>query len=166
MVIAGIFILLFLLMVGILLVPVELCINTTSNQYYLQAKGLVRASVEEDHKEVIRIRVRTFFRSFYFYPLRKLGHSEFEELETSKVKKQRKKVPVRKILRVLNSFKIKILFVDIDTGNCISNAKLYPVFTLFNFYHRGFNINFEGRNQLVLCIHNRPIHIIKSFINP
>ena len=90
MVIAGIFILLFLLMVGILLVPVELCINTTSNQYYLQVKGLARASVEEDHKEVIRIRVRTFFRSFYFYPLRKIGHSKSREIGNVKSKKAAK----------------------------------------------------------------------------
>lgn len=166
MLIVGIFILLFLLIAGILMVPVELYINTTRNQYYLQLKGLARASVEVDPEEIVRIRVRTFFRNFYFYPLKRIGLSNTKKLDKSKIKKRKNKVPVRKILRVLNSFKIKKIFVDIDTGNCISNAKLYPAFAFFNYCHRGFNINFEGRNQLVLCIHNRPIHIIKSFINP
>ncbi len=166
MVISGILILLILLIIGVLLVPVEIYIDTTSNQYYLQLKGLARASVEKDTEEIIRIRLRTFFRDFYFYPLKKIGVAKTKKLEKSTVKKRRKKVPVRKILRVLKSFKIKRFFVDIDTGNCISNAKLYPVFSFFNYYHGGFHINFEGRKQFVLLIQNRPIHIIKSFINP
>lgn len=166
MIVAGIFFLLLLLIVGILIVPVELYIDTTINQYYLQLKGLARASVEEDNEEVIRIRLRAFFRDFYFYPLKKTGVAKTKKLKKLTVKKRRKKVPVRKILNVLNSCKIKKLFVDIDTGNCISNAKLYPVFSFFNYYHGGFHINFQGRNQFVLQVQNRPIHIIKSFINP
>ncbi len=150
MVVAGIFVLLLILIAGILMVPVELYIDTAINQYYLQLKGLARASVEEDDEEVIRIRLRAFFRDFYFYPLKNIGVTKTKKLEKSKVKNHKKKVPVRKIVRVLNSFKVKKLFVDIDTGNCISNAKLYPLFTFLDYYHGRFNINFEGRNQLVL----------------
>jgi hypothetical protein len=165
MIIAGIFILLFLLVVGALLVPVELYINTTSNQYYVQLKGLARASVEGNAEEVIRIRLRAFYRNFYFYPLKYMGMPKTKKLKKSIEIKRKKKVPVRNILRVLKSFKVKKLFVDIDTGNCITNAKLYPAFAFLNYYHGGFNINFEGRNQLVLFIQNKPIYIIKSFIN-
>ena len=52
-----------------------------------------------------------------------------------------------------------------DTGNCILNAKLYPLFALLNYYTGNFYINFQGRNQLVLLVKNRPIDIIKSLIN-
>ena len=165
MIVAGIIILLLILLAGILMVPVELYIDTTINQYYFQLKGLARASVEEDDEEVIRIKVSAFFRDFYFYPLRKMEVAKTKKLKRSKGIRGRKNVSVRNILRVLKSFKIKKLFVDIDTGNCISNAKLYPAFAFLNYYHSGFNINFEGRNQLVLFIQNKPIHIIKSFIN-
>ena len=165
MVVAGIFVLLLILIVGMLMVPIELHIDTTIDQYYMQLKGLARASVEQDDEEVIRIRVSAFFRDFYFYPLKKMGVIKTKKLKKSRGIKRKKKVPVRNILRVLKSFKIKKLFVDIDTGNCISNAKLYPAFAFLNYYHGGFNINFEGRNQLVLFIQNKPIHIIKSFIN-
>ncbi len=68
-------------------------------------------------------------------------------------------------LRLLKSFRIKQFLLNVDTGNCISNAKLYPVFAFLNYRVGGFNINFQGRNQLVLHIQNRPIHIIRSFIN-
>ena len=166
MVVVGISVLFILLILGLLLVPVEIYIDTASNQYYLQLKGLARLNLESDTEEVLRVRLRTFFRNFYFYPLKKIGEVNTNKLERPKVKRRKKNIPFRKILRLVNSFKIKKMFVDIDTGNCISNAKLYPVFAFLNHYRKGFNINFEGRNQVVLLIRNRPIHIIKSFINP
>ena len=166
MIVVGIFILLFLLILGLLLVPIEIYIDTTSNQYFLQLKGLVRASLEGDTEEVIRIRLRAFFRDFYFYPLKKIGAAKPKKSKKRSVKKRTQGIPVKKIRRVLNSFKVKELFVDIDTDDYISNAKLYPVFAFLNYYRGGFNINFEGRNQVVLFIQNRPLHIIKSFINP
>lgn len=166
MIVVGIFILLILLLLGLLLVPIQIYINTANNQYYLQLKGVARANLEGDTEEVIRIKLKVFFTNFYFYPLKKIGAAKPKKLKKSTVKKPKKGIPVKKIRRVLNSFKVKELFVDIDTGDYISNAKLYPVFAFLNYYRGGFNINFEGRNQVVLFIQNRPIHIIKSFINP
>jgi len=75
-----------------------------------------------------------------------------------------KKFGFRKISRVLRSFKIKNLIIDIDTGDWTLNAKLYPIFSFLNFTVGSFNINFEGRNRMVLHMQNRPISIIKSFI--
>lgn len=166
MIVVGIFILLILLLLGLLLVPIQIYINTANNQYYLQLKGVARANLEGDTEEVIRIKLKVFFTNFYFYPLKKIGAAKPKKLKKSTVKKPKKGIPVKKIRRVLNSFKVKELFVDIDTDDYISNAKLYPVFAFLNYYRGGFNINFEGRNQVVLFIQNRPIHIIKSFINP
>ena len=72
---------------------------------------------------------------------------------------------IKKVRRMLRTFKVKEFLLDFDSGNCITNAKLYPVFVYLNYQIGGFHINFQGRNQLVLQLHNRPIHIIKSFIN-
>lgn len=86
--------------------------------------------------------------------------------QTKKTKKKRSKdINFKTLLRVLKSFKVRQFQIDIDTGNCISNAKLYPVFAFLNYYKGGFNINFENRNKVLLSIENRPIRIIKSFIN-
>jgi len=68
-------------------------------------------------------------------------------------------------MRFLKSFKVKKLLLNIDTGNCILNAKLYPFFSLLNYQIGNFSINFQGRNRLALEVENRPIDIIKSIIN-
>ena len=102
---------------------------------------------------------------FYFYPFKKnVTKKQKKEVEVSK-KKKRRSFGIRKGMSVLKSFKVKRFLLDIDSGNCIFNAKLYPLFMFLNHNIRGFNINFQGRNQLVLDIQNRPIRIIKSFIN-
>lgn len=166
MVVVGVFALLFLLILGFLLVPIELHIDTNTNQYFLRLGGLAYASLEAHEAEIIRVRLRLLFRNFYFYPLKKIGEFKMKKQAIGKIKKRRRHISPRKFWSLLKSFKVKKLLVDIDTGNCISNAKLYPVFFFLNFYTGRFNINFEGRNQVVLSIHNRPLHIIKSFINP
>jgi hypothetical protein len=57
------------------------------------------------------------------------------------------------------------MVLDVDTGNCIQNAKLYPAFAFLNHHVGTFHINFEGRVNMVLHMQSRPINIIKSFIN-
>lgn len=165
MVIAGIITLFFLVILGLLLVPIVIHIDTCTNQYYLQISGLARVSLEGHESELIRIRLRTLFRNFYFYPLTEIGAIKRRRIVKEKAKKRSHRMAPRKIWALLKTFKVKKLLVDIDTGNSISNAKLYPAFTFLNFYAGRFNINFEGRNQVVLSIHNRPFYIIKSLIN-
>lgn len=55
--------------------------------------------------------------------------------------------------------------MNIDTGDCIANSKLYPVFSFLSYQFGGFHVNYKGQNTLVLAVENRPIRIIKSFFN-
>ena len=157
------FTLFFLIIVYLLLAPIVLYINTITNQYYLQFKGLAKATFESDKEELVCIRLKVLFLNFSFYPLRK-SSSKMKKPKKAKVKKRRKRIGFRKGLRLLRSFKIKRFLLNMDTGNCITNAKLYPVFAFLNYRIGGFNVNFEGNNQLILHMRNRPIYIIKSFI--
>ena len=162
-----IFLSLFLLLIIYLLfIPVILFIDTATNQYYIQLRGLAKASIELHSEEILIIKLRISFFNFYFYPLRKKRSSN-----TKKKKmiirngfKNIKKFGFRKILRVLRSFKIKNLVIDMDTGDWILNAKLYPILSYLNYKVGSFNINFEGRNRMALHMQNRPISIIKLFI--
>ena len=72
---------------------------------------------------------------------------------------------MHKILQVVRTFKIKEFVLNIDTGNCITNAKLYPLLSIAHLCKGQFNINFQGQNQLILQIENRPVRILKAFIN-
>ncbi|WP_222983402.1 hypothetical protein [Flagellimonas meishanensis] len=160
----GIIVLVFiLLVVGLLLIPLEIYIDTNSRQYYVQLKGLVKASIEPDKEEIIKIRLKVPFKNFSFYPLRKLGVPKPKTKR--KEKKKTRGFPPKKIIGLLKSFSIKRLKIDLDTGDCITNAKLYPAFVLLDHYVGGFKINFEGRNRVELLLRNRPIRIIRSFIN-
>jgi len=159
-----IFSVLLILVICILLIPMVLYINTITNQYYLQAGILAKASLEGDQEELVRIRLRVLFLNFSFYPLKKSTTKKKKE-STSVQTKKRKSIGFNKAIRIIKSFKVKKFWLNIDTGNCISNAKLYPAFAFLNYRVGGFHINFEGKNQLVLQLQNRPIYFIKSFIN-
>lgn len=149
-----------------LLIPIILFIDTATNQYYIHLKGLAKVSIEGHKEELIKIKLKIFFLNFYFYPLRgKINSGKKKKHQKKDIKKSSKKINIKTGLRVLKSFKVKRLFLDIDTGNCIINAKLYPLFAFLNYKIGDFNINFEGRNKMMLYIQNRPLYIIKSFIN-
>ncbi len=162
------FSILFLLLLFYLsMMPIVVFIDTKTNQYYLQVKGLVKASIESHKEELISIKLRLFFFNFYFYPLRNIGVNKSKKItnRTENKKKNKKGFDLAKGLRLLQSFKVKRFLFDIDTGDCILNAELYPLFVLLNYRIGGFRINFEGRNSVELHIYSRPIYLIKSFMN-
>jgi hypothetical protein len=166
-------IVLLLLLIGYLLwMPIVLKIDTDTNEYYLQLKGLAKASVLGDDKEVLKVKLNVLFLNFNYYPLRKIRASKKKKIASNKgkedVKKKKNKNWTnegRRAWRVLKTFEVKQLLVDLDTGDYVLNAKLYPVFFLLNRWEGNFAINFENKNRLALTVHNRPIYILKSIIN-
>ncbi|WP_282162697.1 hypothetical protein [Ulvibacterium marinum] len=159
------FTLLFLLIISLLFVPIELYVDTITNEYYFRLRGLIKADIEGHEKELIRIRLNLIFGNFYFYPLRRIGLSQKGKTKKNVRKKKGKRMGIGKVIRLLKTFTIKRLIIDMDTGDSLLNAKLYPVFTFLNHTMGRFSINFQGRNHLVLYIQNRPLNIIKSFVN-
>jgi len=163
-----ILLIIILALIGLLFIPIDIYINTSSNQYYAELKGLARASIEGDTHEFIRIKIKIPFKDYYFYPI-KAWSTPKKATNRKRIKhknKSKNRFTPKTILRLMRSFKIKKWNVDLDTGNCITNAKLYPLFTFMNYHFGGIHINFEGRNHVFLLMRNRPIYIIKSFINP
>ena len=158
--------LLFLLILYILWTPIILFIDTNTNEYYIQLKGLAKASIEKDKVEFLKIKLTLFFFNFYFFPFgQDKKNIQKKNIKKASSKKGNKRISIKTGLRLLKSFKVKRFLLDIDTYDCICNAKLYPIFAFLNYKIGGFNINFEGRNKMVLLMENRPIYIIKSFIN-
>lgn len=103
---------------------------------------------------------------FYLYPLHKKAIKTKKKRSLKKYKSKSKSIGFSQVIRIVKSFKIKRMFLNIDTGDYVLNAKLYPIFALLNHHIGEFSINFEGKNQIVLHIRNRPINLIKAFINP
>ena len=69
-----------------------------------------------------------------------------------------------KIINLIRSFKITRFAIMMDTGDCITNAKLYPVAAFINHHYGPCNVNFTNRNLLVLRIENRPIRLLRYYL--
>lgn len=164
MILISVILLVVLLALGLLFVPIQIYIDTDANTYFAGLKGLAKASFEADEKKLFRIRLKALFIERCFYPL--TTSSKPKGPSKSRKKKTRpRKIKLRKLVRVLQSFKVKRFALDMDTGDYVANAKMYPIFVLLNQYVASFHINFENRNRLVMDIRNRPYRILKSFIN-
>lgn len=56
-----ILLLLLLVFLYLLLVPVILFMDTSTNLYFIQIKGLAKATIEADEKALIKINLKVFF---------------------------------------------------------------------------------------------------------
>ena len=149
----------------LLFMKLILYVDTANNEFYIQAKGLVKANIETHDTELIQIKFNTLFLKYSFFPLRKSKRKKKKAKADKSTVSKRRAIEVQKLLRIARTFKVDQLLVDVDTGDCITNAKLYPPFAFMNYYGGQFSVNFEDRNRLLLNVQNRPIRIIKSFIN-
>ena len=147
--------------------PIDLIVDTIENQYALRLGILGRVRIEKDENYLIRFRLYTLFTRFSFYPLKKRSPKKNGKKEDKKAKKRQfKRSYIRVARRLIRSFEIKKFALELDTGNCITNSRLYPVFAFLNYRGVDCAINFIDRNSMVLHVQNRPIRILKTFINP
>jgi len=167
MVLTVILVVLIVGMVLLLLIPVELCVDTRTNQYYLKIGHLAKASVQSHETEIICVKLNIIGYQRHLFPLQMQVKKKAKHRKPKSRRTKAKELQgnFNKGLKILKSFKVREFLIDIDTGDCIYNAKLYPVAALLNYRFGGCHVNFQGRNQLVLRIENRPIYILRSFIN-
>tara|TARA_R110000868_G_scaffold4211_2_gene26410 strand:- start:9022 stop:9522 length:501 start_codon:yes stop_codon:yes gene_type:complete len=165
MLVSVLLVLFLLLLLYILFVPIIVCIETATNQYYVRVQGLAKLSVQKHEKEIVRFKIQALFRTFYFYPLRLITAKQKKHSVKQASEKSKKQFTAKQFLSLMKSFKVKHFHITIDTGDCILNAKLFPLMVLLNYYKGDCSVNFENKNSLALQMKNRPIYIIKSFIN-
>ena len=144
--------------------PIVILIDTTTNTYHLKL-GIATASIEGHEQEMFRVKLRVMPFRLYFYPLRKWKLAKRKKAIKKNVRRYKKRNRLKQSLRILRSFTLEKLHVDLDTGDYILNAQLYPAFTFINQFSGGVHVNFKGRRQVIIKVRNRPIHIIRSIIN-
>lgn len=150
----------------LLLMPMELCIDSYRGRYYLQMGFLARLSVEKDPMELLRLHLKVLFLNFFWRPsdLSTPGRRKKKVSKKEKTSKKRK-LTLRQGRRLLQSFEVKAFRVEIDTGNPLLNARLFPLTYLLGPHVDAVGINFMGRNDILLQITNRPIYILNAFSN-
>lgn len=153
------------LVLYLLFMPLELLVDSAHRLLSLRVGGLAKASVEEDPEEGVRLHLRALFMNFYWRP------SDFRKRrEAPKPRKKRRNSPNWNFhpswKKLVRSFRIKAFRLDLDTGDPILNAKLFPVFAMLEYRVGGFGINFQDYNRLYLRMENRPIRLLTAIINP
>lgn len=155
---------LVLLVIILLYTPLNIAIDTRSNLYQLRWRGLFKANIEYDAKEVIRARVTVLFMTFRVFPLNYMSSNRKAPKKRAGSKKRRRRMSFNKVLRIVRSFKVDQFVLNLDTGSVLLNARLYPLVALLQHFRHHIGVNFTGQNVLVLRIRNRPIDILKAFL--
>lgn len=87
---------------------------------------------------------------------------ETTSLETKK--KVQLKLNFRRVLAIIQSFKVEKCIVNIDTGDMPLNGKLFPVMYIFSeLTGKTFHINFVGKIEVMFTIKNNAYNILKAY---
>lgn len=149
----------------LLWMPLELQVDSARSLFCLKVGILARASLEPEPEQGICLHLRAGFRDFYWGPadFRKAGAKKSAGKQKSRQRKGGKFTP-QKAVKLLRSFRVRHFSWDLDTGNPVVNARLYPAFYLLDQTLGGFRINFCDHNRLALRIENRPLRILRAVL--
>lgn len=168
--------LLFFFLLWILFGPLDFVINSFKEEYYFQLRKVFRISIIFDPDEIIFINVKVFFIRFNLHPLQIITNPR--KNKKAEKKKKRKKKRAQRVRSLKNTgyflsrltwktaetFKLKTLILDIDTGNVITNAYLIPIFTSFNKNQTQLNVNYLGQTGIHIAYENSLFLILRAVI--
>jgi hypothetical protein len=152
-------------LVWLLMGPVIVFVNTSTNRYFLTLPGVIRAAVVPTD-ELFHIRGWIFFVPFKFSPFRKRT-KKIKKGPGTPDKKRKFKLPsggIGMARDVVGSVRIKKLELDIDTDDFMLNAWLVPVFSMVNGENARLRVNFEGSSSLLLDMRIRLGALLWVFI--
>lgn len=149
----------------LLLIPIQLRIDSIKGIYQMEWKNLVRANLLFENEEPIA-RLKIFFWEKDLHLLKtQISSKKVSKERKKKAPKQKKKFDFRKKFnRLMKAIQVNQFFLNIDTDRYIWNAYLYPLFFLLRKEKRDININFQGNVELLLEIQSRPIKILYALL--
>lgn len=154
--------LLGLLLLCLLTAPIRLRVDTERGHFDAGIVGLFRFWLDT-RGEMWRFRLRVLFIPV---PL-KWGKRKKQPRKPKRKKKRRRGsagLAMRYGRAVFSSFRIKRCRLELDTEDYALNAQLYPLGVLLARWGIDLDVNFEGRNELVLVVQNRGYRILYRVI--
>lgn len=156
----------FLAFSGILLVPLQLEINSKKERYRVRLFGYLSARLITS-RPIWIIRIWVFFVPFTYHPFRS-SKKKRKKNNRRKVKpgssRKKKKMGIQTVKnvigRLLRSFTIKRLYAEVDTGDFPLNAQLFPLAQVISSGRKQITINFEDKNSIDLLIETRLYKIL------
>ena len=145
-----------LFLIWVLFAPISIKADTYRSEYYLSWRGIGKAELIPLADDIL-IRLRIVFWKKDFYPLHPPAAKEKKKVKPEREKKGKSQsaLPFRRIIQVLKSFHIKYFRLEVDTGDYIWNAYLWPLVYGINPLRRHVAVNYQGRNECRLLIRNR-----------
>lgn len=150
--------------------PIRLKINTSRDQYEIILPGIIRAMVvPTDAFVVFKLWITAI--PVKIDPLKQKKNKKKKPIKEKPEKEKKKKsgnVPVKKIrtlaTRIMKSFTIEKIILNLDTGDYAFNARLVPVFSVLSSNSRKLSVNFQDVNHFELTIKNRISNFLKIAI--
>lgn len=133
-----------LLLTWLLLGPLIIFLDSDSNRYRISLPGVFSVMVVPAEDQIL-IRGWIFFVPFNFDPFKKRKPKKKKD-PTKTVKKKSKKssVSIHKVQKMIATFRIRKLYLDIDTDDFLFNSWLVPAFSLVNNDQIQLQVNFHG----------------------
>ena len=159
-------IVLVLLLVILLVTKICVEIDTTIHLYRVSWGKVVRGSVVPSEDDFyLQLFIFGYQKKWSLLRiLVKNGNKKAKAKNEKTKRKTRSNFSARTAFDLLKSFRVKKLHLNIDLNNAIWNAWLYPVGYFISKNNIQCTTNFEGRNELILEIVNRPIWLVHQFI--
>lgn len=155
---------LLLTLFWILVGPVIIYLDTSTNRYQLALPGIFKVMIVPGG-QLFRIRARIFFIPFSFDPFRARKRDRKRRMKPGKRKRRTGPKKGMKLgTRILRSFRIRKLHLDVDTDDFVLNTQLVPVFSAINGQNIRMTTNFEGEASLLLDLRTRLGSLIWAFM--
>lgn len=167
-----------LALIYLLVAPIYLLISTPESRYEAGLTGIFKIWLNTKTEGLPEL----YGRFFFIERKIKLQLSKGKPKSPTTIRKRIRRLFKRRVVlsrskirfflqlswKLLRSFKLKQLKVNIDTGDVIHNAHLIPVFTMAYHDNIQLSVNYEDENEFILHFENKLgtiiIHIISAFI--
>jgi hypothetical protein len=139
-------------------------IDSTTRRYEVQIGRFIRGQLRYEKQLEIDLKIFFFRKRIYLDPFKATSKKKITKTLTKKPNKTKWSNKAPKIQRLIRSFKLEKLWINIDTDDYYYNAILYPIFFFIKGKNYRFQINFAGENEFILILKNRPIRLLSAWI--
>lgn len=159
-------ILIFLLFVlfFLLFAPLIIQVDSDSGQYEARWNGITRVNLVFRESAILHLKIFRWKKEVDLLSGKKSKKKVKEKKPGEKKKNILPGKIFKKTIALLKSFRIHYFYLDIDTGNYLLNASLYPVAGLMTRKKKTFRINFMEELHWKMKITNNLFRMIMAFI--
>ncbi|MDX2066994.1 MAG: hypothetical protein SFV55_01145 [Haliscomenobacter sp.] len=158
--------LLLVLLLALLFTPFIVRVNTRQNQYQLRW-GIARVQfIPEKDDGIIALQLAFWRRDFSLLQLlaKTPAKKAVQPQKSNAHKKGVGRLSFYRLRKVLQSFRIPYVYLDLDSNDFVTNAYWYPVCRALSTPTRQLRINFGGHNQCAFELRNRAVDVLIALI--